>query len=159
MFQGVGLLSPKHSLQLPPFHSSPRRARPTKHGKNVKNARLLLLPASDTPTPAFQLRLRGDQDTGPRMHESKPREVRRLHRLLQLKRLLVNVSLAWKHSLLAKPKRWLSCENVYFCECVCVSAVCLPPVCTMTAVEEAVSTKYKGKAKCLVSPVCHDTLM
>lgn len=123
MFQGVGLLSPKHSLQLPPLHSSPRRARPTKHGKNVKNARLLLLPASDTPTPAFQLRLRGDRQTGPRMRESKPREVRRLHRLLQLKRLLVNVSLAWKHSLLAKPKRWLSCESVYFCECVCVYRV------------------------------------
>lgn len=122
MFQGVGLVSPKDFLQLPPFHSSPPRARTTKHGKNVKNARLLL-PASDTTTPPTQpthpilsVEVTRRPDIGPRMCESKPCEVR----LLQLKRLLVNVSLAWKHSLLAKPKRWLSCESVYFCACVCV---------------------------------------
>lgn len=48
--EGVGLISPKHSLQLSPLRSSPRGARTTKHGKNVKNARLLL-PASNPPPP------------------------------------------------------------------------------------------------------------
>lgn len=40
---GVGLTFPEHSLQLSPLNKSLRGARTTKHGKNVKNAWLLLL--------------------------------------------------------------------------------------------------------------------
>ena len=74
VFRVLVLTAPEHSPQLSPLNASLRRARTTKHGKNVKNVWLLPAPSSRLPaplSPTLPVWVTRRPDIGPRLTESK----------------------------------------------------------------------------------------